>query len=515
MPIRPLARFALLATLALPAAAQELGTLDFPTSGSADAQKHFVTGVLYMHSFEYSSALKEFREAERIEPAFAMAYWGEAMTYAHPVWDQQDAEAARTALAKLAPTPAARATKAPTEREKAYLRAVEILYGTGTKPARDTAYAAAMAGVAAAYPKDAEAQLFYALALIGLSQGDRDIPTYLRAGAIAETVFAHRPDHPGAAHYVIHSYDDPAHAATALTAARAYSKIAPDAPHAQHMTSHIFLALGLWDDVVAANIAATGGHMPGHDMKPGCGHYKEWLEYGYLQLGRLRDAGMVLDRCWDAPSRSGASGVESLAGMRDAYIVDSREWMGRYATEEPVTTDPETQAYLAFGTGYAAAMRHDLPVARRALEIVERDARSKPASSNHYTPLLALELRALLRFADGDTARALADARSAAVMDDALPIPFGPPQTIKPPHELLGELLLAAHRPADARTEFELALARTPRRPAALIGLARSDAALGHDARAAQTYTLVLRIWHIADPDLPDLDAVRAGAAHE
>ena len=145
MPIRPLALLALLAALALPAGAQRLGTLDFPTSGAADAQKHFVTGVLYLHSFEYPSALKEFREAERLDPGFAMAYWGEAMTYTHPVWDQQDADAARAALAKLAPTPAARLAKAPTDREKAYLRAVDILYGTGTKPARDTAYAAAMA----------------------------------------------------------------------------------------------------------------------------------------------------------------------------------------------------------------------------------------------------------------------------------------------------------------------------------------------------------------------------------
>lgn len=516
MTLRPLAlTSAALLALALPAASQKLGTLDFPTSDSADAQAHFVTGVLYMHSFEYPSALKEFREAERIDPGFAMAYWGEAMTYTHPVWDQQDADAARAALAKLAPTPAARLARAPTERERAYLHTVDILYGDGTKPARDTAYSAAMAELAAHYPKDAEAQLFYALSLIGLNQGDRDIATYGRAGLIAETVFVHQPGHPGAAHYVIHAYDDPAHASIALNAARAYSRIAPDAPHAQHMTSHIFLALGLWDDVVAANIAATGGHMPGHDMQPGCGHYREWLEYGFLQLGRFRDAGLVLDACWDAPPRGGISGVESLAGMRAAYIVDSREWSGRFATEERVSTDPETQAYFAFGSGYAAAMRRDIPVARRALDLVERDARSAPASSSHYTPILALELRALIRRADGDTVRALEDVRSAAALEDGLPIPFGPPPTIKPPHELLGELLLAVHRPADARAEFELALARTPRRPAALIGLAQAQTALGQDAKAAQTYTLLLQIWHLADPGLPDLAAVRAGAAHE
>ena len=148
-------------------------------------------------------------------------------------------------------------TKAPTGREKAYLAAVEVLYGEGRKESLDTLYAAEMERLAAAYPDDLEAQTFHALALLGLSQGDRNVPTYMEAGAIALAAFDENPDHPGAAHYAIHSFDDPTHAILAMEAARAYSVIAPDAAHAQHMTTHIFLARGLWDDVVKQNIRAV------------------------------------------------------------------------------------------------------------------------------------------------------------------------------------------------------------------------------------------------------------------
>ncbi|MEJ2320678.1 MAG: hypothetical protein P8Y21_15245, partial [Gemmatimonadales bacterium] len=176
-----------------------LGSLYFPTSGNVEAQDDFLRGVLLMHSFEYDRAADAFRKAQEIDPGFAMAYWGEAMTHTHPVWNQKDAAAAREVLQRLAPTAEARLAKAPTDREKGYLAAVEVLYGEGDKPALDTLYAAEMERLAAAYPNDLEAQVFYALALLGLSQGDRDVPTYMEAGAIALAAFGENPDHPGAA----------------------------------------------------------------------------------------------------------------------------------------------------------------------------------------------------------------------------------------------------------------------------------------------------------------------------
>jgi len=261
-----------------------LGTATFPTSTrSAEAAHEFMRGLLLLHLFEYEDAASSFVAAEKADPSFAMAYWGEAMTFNHPVWNEVDVPAGRAVLAKFATTPEERAKRIPDPRERAWFGAVEILYsGTGTKRERDARYAAAMQQLSRAYPKDDEAQLFYALSLLGKSEGVRDVPAYLEAAGIAKAVFVRNPNHPGAAHYWIHGMDDPQHAAGALVAARALSKIAPDAAHAQHMCSHIFLALGMWDGVVEANLAASRvwnrqaaarGSPPGH-----CGHGIYWLE---------------------------------------------------------------------------------------------------------------------------------------------------------------------------------------------------------------------------------------------
>src|SRR5215467_12869325 len=263
------------------AQAPRLGTIDFPNSGAAAAQPAFIRGVLLLHSFEYGSAATAFQEAERIDPAFAMAYWGEALTYTHPVWNQQDVNAGRAALQRLGPTATARRARAPTARERAYLDAVATLYGNGTKAARDTAYSLAMGRLAARFPADLDAEVFYAASLLGLNQGERDTLTYLRAAAILEQVFRKAPSHPGAAHLLIHCYDDPGHARLGLSAARAYADIAPDAPHAHHMTTHIFLALGMWDDVVSQNEIAAGPERESWTPT----HYTSWLGYGYLHQG--------------------------------------------------------------------------------------------------------------------------------------------------------------------------------------------------------------------------------------
>ncbi len=283
----------LLAGLASPAGAQDppLGRVTFPTSQTGTAHDRFLRGVLYLHSFEYDAAAAEFRAAQQAAPGFAMAHWGEAMTYNHPVWDQQDREAALAALQRLAPTPAARAARVTDPREQAWLGAVEALYGEGDKVRRDTLYATAMERLAREYPRDLEAQTFYALSLMGLSQTTRVVPTYMRAGAIALAAMQANPEHPGAAHYVIHAFDDPVHAPLGLPAARAYSGIAPGAAHAQHMTTHIFLALGMWDQVVSQNIIASGADRS--QWKPG--HYTSWLGYALLQQGRFKAAKDHLD----------------------------------------------------------------------------------------------------------------------------------------------------------------------------------------------------------------------------
>src|SRR5258706_11644504 len=278
------------------------GHFDFANSGAPAAQADFLAVLALLHDFEYPAAAAAFRRAEATDPGFAMAYWGESMTFNHPIWMQQDLKAGRDALNKLALTPPARRAKAKTEREKAYLDALEILYGDGSKEERDFRYEDAMAKLHARYPDDVDAAAFYGLAILGTAHAGRDIATYMRAAGVLEEAWMNHRDHPGLVHYLIHSYDDPTHAPLGLRAARIYAKIAPDAGHAQHMTSHIFLALGMWEEVVQANIPAIAyvdrvRKAAGKGPAPRCGHYPSWLGYGYLQLSEMDQARSAVASC--------------------------------------------------------------------------------------------------------------------------------------------------------------------------------------------------------------------------
>jgi hypothetical protein len=238
-------------------AAVELGTINFPTSAKPAAQAPFLTGVKGLYNFEFDIAAEAFRESQKADPGFALAYWGEAMSFNHPLWAQQDLPAARKVLDRLAPTAAARAAKAPAGKERDLIEAADVLFGAGDKLARDIAYADALKRIHAKYPKDDEIACLYALALLGTGRpGVSNARNAMQAAAIAQDIFQRNPKHPGAAHYIIHSFDDPDHAILSLNAARAYSKIAPSAAHALHMPSHIFVQLGMWDDVIASNVVA-------------------------------------------------------------------------------------------------------------------------------------------------------------------------------------------------------------------------------------------------------------------
>jgi tetratricopeptide (TPR) repeat protein len=451
--------------------------------------------VLFLHSFEYDSAAHEFREAQRRDPRFAMAYWGEAMTYTHPVWDEQDMPAARKVLAQLAPTREARKARAPTPRERAYLEAVEILYGEGSKPRRDTLYSAAMERVAKTYPADMEAQSFHALSLLGLNQGVRDVPTYLRAAAIAEQVFRKNPDHPGAAHYIIHSYDDPAHAARGLTAARAYSKIAPGAAHAQHMTTHIFLAMGMWDDVVTQNEIASG-----HNHEEwSANHYTLWLNYAYLQQGRYADALKMIDMIRRHMSAKGDRRMWSLVDMRARYIVDTEKWDALPAWEADVEpSGADGKATWALVKGLGAARRGDREGLATALKAVSMAKMVRSHIDTAYD-IDELELTAMARLRDGAKDEAVALMRQATAKEDAMPVDFGPPTLLKPSHELSGEILLEIGRLEEAQAEFRRALIAAPKRSRSLLGLGRASIAAGDKASASEAYAALRAIWHQAD----------------
>jgi tetratricopeptide (TPR) repeat protein len=453
------------------AAPARLGSLTFATSGKPAAQPDFIRGVLYLHSFEYDDAARAFQAAQRADPDFAMAYWGEALTYTHPIWNQQDFPAARAVLSRLAPTAEARAAKATTSRERAWLGAVEVLYGEGSKTRRDTLYARAMERLAADYPDD-EATLFLALAIMGLNQGVRDVPAYMRAGALALEVLERQPDHPGAAHYVIHAFDDPTHARLGLRAARAYSGIAPGAAHAQHMTTHIFLAMGMWPEVISQNTAAAGPDRS--RWQPG--HYTYWLHYGLLQAGRIEEAATLLDelRAHAGPSPS-AQRRWHLHAAAAQQVMTGERWTDPVLgwSLAPDDLGPNGQAIPLFASGFAALNRGDRSAAAAALEQL---AKLPAGTGLAATPgLLASELRAGLMRADGRKAEAEQLLTEVATAAAALPAEFGPPDFVKPPWELLGEWLLADGRVAEARQAFTRALGLTPGRLLSRRGLSQAE----------------------------------------
>jgi tetratricopeptide (TPR) repeat protein len=528
-----------------PQTIEGLGTAIFPTSAKAnETQTAFMRGLLLLHLFEYPAAAKAFEDAEKLQPDFAMAYWGEAMTYNHGIWNQLDAGAGRTALARLGATPAARAAKATTAREKAYLAAVEILYsGKGTKKERDARYCDAMQKLAASYPQDNDAQLFYALALMARNEGVRNETDYLQAAEIAQRSFRVNPQNPGAAHYWIHGMDDPAHATGALEAARALSKIAPDAGHAQHMTAHIFMALGMWDDVVTANINAmrvvNAQARAAGKPEVDCGHYDEWLEYAYFQLGRHSDALRTLAACvktlplgvaWaqehaqqlraehGSPEQVAKHLHGSLVTMRGIAVIEARDWNSdatRLAVD--VTGLGAQAAWNDFALGYSAARRGDIAQARKASADLHA-WREKTSTSEDdpqlpgYLAVMDDALRGLLLIGQKRVDEGLAAIRTAAQRYDSMAFDFGPPVPFKPPRELLGRQLLQAGQAAQAVVEFQAALKKAPNRSLNLLGLAWAQSAAHDSAAAAATYRQLLTNWHAADADLPELAEVRAHA---
>ena len=286
-----------------------------------------------MHSFEYEDAREAFVEAQKADPGFAMAYWGEAMTFNHAVWQRTSPDLAKAALAKLARDARCAARQGADRKGKGLARrGRETVRQPGEKLARDLAYADAMRRMHDKYPADDEVTSFYALAILGTSHGGRDFSIYMRAAALVEQVYAKNPQHPGAAHYLIHAYDDPIHAPLGLRYADAYSKIAPSASHALHMPSHIYVAMGMWDESAAINersVKAADARREAKklDVDQRGFHALLWLVYSYTQQGRYDDARGVLAQMEAAAKESGSERTRShLALARAAWLIETRKW---------------------------------------------------------------------------------------------------------------------------------------------------------------------------------------------
>ena len=514
-----------------PARAADLGRVDFPTSGTPGAQAHFLRGVAALHSFWYDEAAEAFRDAQKADPGFALAYWGEALTYHHPIWSEQDRDAALASLERLAPNPEARAARAPTEREKAWLAAVEVLYGEGEKPQRDRAYAEAMRALHERWPDDLEAASFYALSLIGpaLTGGqtgpdrDRDL---MRAAGVLEVFFDRNPEHPGVLHYLIHAYDDPVHAPLGLRAARIYAKVAPSAHHALHMPSHIFVQLGQWPETSASNEAAWAASVDwvkrrGLTPDKRDFHSLSWLAYSYLQQGRLRRAEEVLEIARQAARESDSPRIaSSLESMEARHLIETRAWRPAKAARAAAKGEEEAEHCRAahargdgavlLAQGLGAARAGDLAAAEEAAAALRTlnegktdDYRSAPGR------VMEKEVSALVLLARGREDEALALLREAAELEARMPPPSGPPDSMKPAPELYGEVLLEMGKAEEAAQQFQASLRRMPNRAASLLGAARAAAKTGDREAARRHYAALAEIWEDADPSLPDLAEVR------
>jgi pentatricopeptide repeat protein len=436
-----------------------------------------------------------------LDSNFVMAYWGEAMSYNHPLWKERFSEEGTAALQKLASSKAERMTMAKTPIEADLLAAVEILYGEGDKEEVDVAYKNHMEKLYDKYPTHHEVAAFYALSLLGSSESRTADNNYEIGAKIVQGIINENPQHPGALHYLIHSYDDPDHASLALEAANSYAQVAPDAEHALHMPSHIFVALGMWDEVIKSNIASYDASVArmndkGLDNDARGYHAFKWLMYGYLQKGDYEKAKeMVYDMkkyCDEKPSSKARS---HYIMMKAAYLSESGNWADSMVSD---TVDLEklnllvqgvdvyTQGMVGFNNGDKAIVTtaiNELNMMQSKAETqmvfgspkmcsgVSRNLQPPSEDEVNSIKVLEYELKASLALLDGDEKTAEKWMQEATNMEEATSYTYGPPNIVKPSFELYGEWLVSKGRKKEAQKQFEKVLERGPKRRLATIGM--------------------------------------------
>ena len=469
------------------AAPTSLGKVEFRVSCSAEAQKSFTRGVALLHSFTYEESAAAFRDAAAKDPRCAMAHWGLGITEYHQLWEPhaRPAELAQgsTEIRK------ARELKPGTRRERDYVEALGVFYDGWEKrghAARAEAYREAMRGVHERNPADQEAAIFYALALVATAAPeDKTHGNQRKAAAILEPAFAAHPDHPGAAHYLIHAYDNPALAPQGVAAARAYAKIAPELPHALHMPSHIFTRLGLWEDSVSSNVAAAAAARNHGDLGEEL-HALDYLVYAYLQLGRKDEAEKIRDSL-PTPGNAEPSSLFKInyakAAIRARCALEQQHW----AEAEKLAADAEVQPQVAAISDWAAALgathTGNLEAARQHAEQVRRRSAELTEKGETYwaeqVAILGEEAGGWVAFAEHRTYDALRLLRMAAEHEDATEKHSVTPGAVRPARELLGDLLMEMHQPKEALKAYRQVLSVAPGRRNALSGAAEAERAAG------------------------------------
>jgi len=470
-----------------------LGEISIDISCTAEATAKFQEGLLFLHSFQFDDAAEKFAEAQNIDKNCAMAYWGQAMSENHPLWREQDKTEAIEILERLGEDQAQQRSKFQTEFEKDMFDAICVLYGDGTKKENDKAYAEYMKGLHEKYPDNHEIQAFYALSLLGSVEDGRDETLYGKGAKIAQSIIAENPNHPGALHYLIHSYDDPNNAHKALDAANRYSKVAPDAAHALHMPSHIYVAMGMWDDVIKSNTAAVTASIERRDrkkleIKAIDFHSLKWKMYGYLQKGDYDQARILVKQMQNyCEQEHSPKAISHTVMMKGAYLAESEKWDDKIMEDDLDYEDLPiqvfgTQSYILGSRAFANDQIDELKKIIDAMNPEIAEARKKALAegssmcSGSYgrgrptethvqrTEVTQLQLMAMVAMAKNDEQKVEALLLEAIEKEEATAYMYGPPEIVKPSHEMYAEWLQKNNRIDEALTYYNKVLVRAPER---------------------------------------------------
>jgi tetratricopeptide (TPR) repeat protein len=504
-------------------AAEKLGQVDFPVSCTPAAQKQFDQALGALHSFWYEEALRLFTGVAETDPSCAMAYWGIAMSIYYPLWVPPSQPTLQKGLNTIEK---AKSVGAKTDRERAYIAAIEVFYKDSDKlehRARTLAYEKAMEQIYRQYPKDREAAIFYALALNATaSPTDKTYAQQLKAGEILEKVFAEQPDHPGVAHYIIHSYDNPSTANRGLPAAQRYIKIAPSVPHAQHMPSHIFTRLGLWQESIHSNLGAVAASKEyAAKIHPEAAYYEQlhaldYLAYAYLQGAQDQEAKRVLDelRAIKKVQPEAFQAAYAYAAIPARYALERRRWSEAAALTVQPTAFPWSrfqwaEAVTHFARAMGAARSGNVDSSRKDIEKLEslQDALVK-AKDSYWAKQVDIQRRVASAWylrAENKSDEALQLMQSAADLEDSTDKHPVTPAPIQPARELLGEMLLELGDPVQALKEFEISHRVEPNRFRGLYGAAKAAQESGDREKARLYYAKLISLCEHADADRPEL----------
>lgn len=497
--------------------AEQLGSVSFPISCTAEAQKQFERGVAWLHSFEYEQAADEFKQAAQMDPKCAMAYWGQAMSLFHQLWDRPSKETIHQGSDLLAQ---AQKLNPPAGREADYIHALAIYY-SGDDPEqykeRLQEYSDAMDKLRQDNPKDREAAVFYALSLLSREDDkDPELALSRKAVAILNEQLSSAPNHPGITHYIIHATDNPSLAPMGLEAARAYALIAPASVHAVHMPSHIFSRLGLWQDSIHSNLAALdvakkmeGFHMGHHQI-----HSMDFLEYAYLQIGDDAGAKALMDAVLQFPKEGlDAEYLDFLPvaqlNFQATYALERRQWKAAMAITPDPASAPYAQAVAYWTHAIGAGHMRDAVSARKAVDQLSAMVEATKKSARPYLAELFQdsvdEANAWMLHAEGKEDDAVALLRKVADKQDKV----GKGETEIPAREMLADLLLEAGRAEDALREYETSLKTDPNRFNGLFGLARAAEAAKQPQKAAESYSQLVKNCSGSNSDRSELKLSR------